>query len=138
MSMALFDLTGESQRDSVRVLGNLSLNLDNYRVGVGSEVVNLTFHELELLRIFFAQPDRVIAYEEITRQLWGDTERGTLRHLNVLVHRLRSKLGSSEPYSIETVRGRGYGLLKSRASEAARVRDAPDLRHQPPASTEVG
>jgi DNA-binding response OmpR family regulator len=117
MAMAAFDLTDGPEHTGVRALGNLSLNLDNYRVGVGSEVVNLTFHELELLRIFFAQPDRVISYDDITRLLWGNTHRPTLRHLNVLVHRLRAKLTDSRPYVIETVRGRGYGLLKSRDAE---------------------
>ncbi len=116
--MALSDVSNEPNPDpAVRVLGNLTLNLNNYRVGVGGELVSLTFHEMELLQIFFDRPDRVIPYAEITSSVWGNTEAGTVRHLNVLVHRLRSKLAGSSPYVIETVRGRGYGLLKSLESE---------------------
>lgn len=115
MAMALLHETGEEDSNrGVRVLGNLSLNLDNYRVGVAGEVIDLTYSELELLRLFVASPDRVIPYQEITQQIWSDTQRSSLRHLNVLVHRLRAKLGASDPYVIETVRGRGYGLLKSK------------------------
>lgn len=118
MAMALFDVSDdETSATSVRTLGNLSLNLANYRVGIGHEVVDLTYHELELLRIFFDKPDRVIPYAEITQAIWGDSQRATTRHLNVLVHRLRSKLTASHPYVIETVRGRGYGLLKLRDAE---------------------
>src|SRR4051794_5478727 len=130
----------QTQPDSQGVLslGNLSLNLDNYRVVVGAQVVDLTYSELELLHLFFTQPDRVIPYEELTRVLWANEERGSIRHLNVLVHRLRNKLVGSDTYVIETVRGRGYGLLKSREAEIARARAAPDSSNQPPIHREVG
>jgi two-component system OmpR family response regulator len=116
---ALADYAGGSEHEGVRTLGNLSLNLNSYRVAVGTEVIGLTYHELELLRVFFDQYDRVIPYKEITERIWGTSERTALRHLNVLVHRLRTKIASSYPYVIETVRGRGYGLLKSREAESA-------------------
>jgi two-component system, OmpR family, response regulator len=113
------DYAGGSEHEGVRTLGNLSLNLNSYRVAVGQDVIGLTYHELELLRVFFDQYDRVIPYKEITERIWGTSERTALRHLNVLVHRLRTKIASSYPYVIETVRGRGYGLLKAREAESA-------------------
>jgi len=137
MTLPIEDADIPSQ--GVLTLGNLSLNLDNFRVVVGDTVVDLTYSELELLHLFFSQHDRVIPYEELTRGLWSNDERGSIRHLNVLVHRLRNKLVGSDTYVIETVRGRGYGLLKSRAAEVARAhgtRPAPTL--QPPAQREVG
>jgi two-component system OmpR family response regulator len=118
MVTALSDYAGGSEHEGVRTLGNLSLNLNSYRVAVGQDVIGLTYHELELLRVFFDQYDRVIPYKEITERIWGTSERTALRHLNVLVHRLRTKIASSYPYVIETVRGRGYGLLKSREAES--------------------
>ena len=119
MVTALADYAGGSEHEGVRTLGNLSLNLNSYRVAVGQDVIGLTYHELELLRVFFDQYDRVIPYKEITERIWGTSERTALRHLNVLVHRLRTKIASSYPYVIETVRGRGYGLLKAREAESA-------------------
>ena len=119
MVTALSDYAGGSEHEGVRTLGNLSLNLNSYRVAVGQDVIGLTYHELELLRVFFDQYDRVISYKEITERIWGTSERTALRHLNVLVHRLRTKIASSYPYVIETVRGRGYGLLKAREAESA-------------------
>ena len=119
MVTALADYAGGSEHEGVRTLGNLSLNLNSYRVAVGQDVIGLTYHELELLRVFFDQYDRVIPYKEITERIWGTSERTALRHLNVLVHRLRTKIAASYPYVIETVRGRGYGLLKAREAESA-------------------
>jgi DNA-binding response OmpR family regulator len=116
---ALSDFAEEGEHEGVRTLGNLSLNLNSYRVAVGTEIVSLTYHEMELLCVFFDHYDRVIPYREITERIWGTTERTALRHLNVLVHRLRNKIAGSYPYVIETVRGRGYGLLKAPEAELA-------------------
>ena len=55
MVRALSDYAGESEHEGVRTLGNLSLNLNSYRVAVGQDVIGLTYHELELLRVFFDQ-----------------------------------------------------------------------------------
>ena len=94
------------------VLGNLSLHLDSFRTTLSGRAVDLTHHEFELLRIFCVQAGRVIPYESLVRELWDLSGRSAVRHLNVIVHRLRTKLTGLSPYSIETVRGRGYGLLE--------------------------
>ena len=61
MVTALSDYAGGSDHEGVRTLGNLSLNLNSYRVAVGQDVIGLTYHELELLRVFFDKYDRVNA-----------------------------------------------------------------------------
>jgi DNA-binding response OmpR family regulator len=99
-------------------LGNLSLNLSNFRLTIEGATVPLTYHELELLRRFLEQPDHVIAYQYLCHALWGESSHAAVRHLNVLVHRLRTKLLRAHPYAIETVRGRGYGLLKAHETKA--------------------
>jgi len=101
-------------QDGLRVLGNLSLNAGTDRLRVGGAMIETTYYELELLRLLFDQPDRIIDYTEITQTLWESSDRVALGHLNVLVHRLRAKLAESSPYVIETVRGRGYGLIRAR------------------------
>jgi DNA-binding response OmpR family regulator len=100
--------------------GNLALNAATFRVTVDSAVVELSYHEFELLRILLTNLDRVITYEALTEELWRQTGRPAVRHLNVLIHRLRGKLAGSQPYVIETVRGRGYGLLKANEPPASR------------------
>lgn len=105
--------------ENVFTLGNLQLNLDNFRLAVDGEIMDITYLETELLRLLCLRPNAVITYEELTNLLWQRTNRASARHLNVLIHRLRAKLAGSYPYSIETVRGRGYGLLRARETEFA-------------------
>ncbi len=98
-------------------LGNLTLNLSSFRLTLDGELVDLTYHEMELLRLLFAQPGRIISYAALAEALWDNSTHSSIRHLNVLVHRLRMKLAGAQPYVIETVRGRGYGLLLAREAE---------------------
>ncbi len=95
-------------------VGNIVVDFDGFRVMVGDALIDLTFQEFELLRVFVSQPDSVILYDELERALWGSVgERNRLR-LGVLLCRLRAKLSASDPYRFKTVRGRGYGLLAPR------------------------
>jgi two-component system KDP operon response regulator KdpE len=98
-------------------LGNLALDLNTYRAIIDGEVIDVTFNELEVLRVLFGHADRIVPYKVITSELWARSDRSALRNLNVIVHRLRAKLARSWPYLIETVRGRGYGLVISRESK---------------------
>jgi DNA-binding response OmpR family regulator len=99
-------------QDGLIELGNIVLQTESFRVYLEGRALELTYKEFELLRLFGEQPGRVLAYDLLTRELWGLSGHQAMRRLNVLVHRLRSKLESAAPYAIETVRGRGYGLLK--------------------------
>ena len=92
--------------------GNVSVDLASYRATVASEPVELTYSEFELLRLLVGRADRIIGYEELARTLWSSSGRRERRHLAVMVCRLRAKLAASWPHRIETVRGRGYGLMQ--------------------------
>ncbi len=100
------------------VLGNLSLNLRNCRAVVADLAVELTYQEFELLRLLARSADRIVSFDALTRGLWQTTGHRETRRLNVLTFRLRSKLAASHPYHIETVRGRGYGLISEIAPGA--------------------
>jgi DNA-binding response OmpR family regulator len=117
MALASPNVQETPNHQTVISIGNLSVNLDNYRVAISGDIVDLTYHEIELLHLLMENAGRILSYETLARSIWGNAERITTRHLNVLVHRLRTKLAGSKPYWIETVRGRGYGLLKAREVE---------------------
>jgi DNA-binding response OmpR family regulator len=104
------------EEDLIEV-GNLTLNLANYRVTVADQQVELTYHEFDLLRLLASQANRIVDFRELTQALWQAAGHKELRRLNVLAFRLRSKLAASAPYAIETVRGRGYGLVKAVGEE---------------------
>jgi DNA-binding response OmpR family regulator len=92
-------------------LGNVNVDFATFKVTVGLKPVNLSYQEFELLRYLADSRDRVVSFDALSSLLWGSAGPKETRRLNVLVWRLRSKLRNSFPYRLETVRGRGYGLL---------------------------
>ena len=96
------------------LLGNLTLNVGSYRVYIDDTPVELSVLEFEVLSILVHQPDRIVPYSQLAGEVWNSSDRRHIRHLNVLVHRLRQKLAESRPFAIQTVRGRGYGLVRIR------------------------
>ena len=99
--------------DEVIEAGNLLLNLGNYRLQVDGRPVDLTYHEFDLLRLLAERLDHVVGFRDLARALWQADGHREVRRLNVLAFRLRAKLTDSWPYRIETIRGRGYGLVKA-------------------------
>mgnify|MGYP001237378906 CR=1 FL=1 len=102
--------SAESHSTDHIILGNLSLFLASYRVTVAGRLVQLTAREFDLLRVLSQQPDRIVPFEVLAEEVLGASDRPAIRHLNVLVHRTRAKLWGMDPYVLETVRFRGYGL----------------------------
>ena len=37
------------------------------------QLVDLTYHEMELLRLLFGQPGRIISYGELAEALWSNS-----------------------------------------------------------------
>ena len=96
--------------------GNLDVNFSNYGVSVDGEYVELSMQEFETLRVLIDNLDYILPYTTIAQVLGRDPSKRQIRNLNVLIHRLRQKLVKSYPFVIKTVRGRGYGLVRTRAS----------------------
>jgi two-component system alkaline phosphatase synthesis response regulator PhoP len=106
------DAGDRSEANGRRVtFGRLVVDFDSYRVSVGETRIELSYQEFELLRLLLGEIGRIIAYQTLAQDLWGESGHAAIRHLNVIVHRLRTKLGDTSPYQLKTVRGRGYGML---------------------------
>ena len=97
---------------TVLSVGNVALDVASYRAMVANQPTQLTYLEFELLRVLVNKANRIIAYEELTRTLWSSSGARERRRLAVMVCRLRAKLAASWPHKLETVRGRGYGLVQ--------------------------
>jgi PAS domain S-box-containing protein len=99
---------------SVRVHGDIRIDLDRGRVLVGGRDVRLTPSEFRLLVLLTAQPGRVISRATIAEALWNSSFVGTGRSCEVHISKLRSKLedGAHTPTPrIETVRRMGYRFI---------------------------
>jgi two-component system OmpR family response regulator len=89
----------------------------------GSRVA-LSGAELELLRIFLARPNQVLARDMLVELTQGRTAPAYDRSIDVRVSRLRSALGDKrEARVLQTVYGEGYVL-------AAKVEAVPAMREQ--------
>jgi DNA-binding response OmpR family regulator len=107
--------------DGQFVFGNLVVDLDTYGVSVNDDPVELTFSEFELLRRFCEEPDKILDYESLCSAVWKATGPIFKRRLAVAICRIRSKLGELDSYRLETVRGRGYGLVRRRERKTSHV-----------------
>ena len=73
----------------------------------------MTAREWSLLEILAAREGRVVPRVEILELIWRDATSATSASLDVIVGRLRRKLGEgSQGYAVRTVRGQGYALEK--------------------------
>ncbi|MFT7522137.1 MAG: two-component system phosphate regulon response regulator PhoB [Kiritimatiellia bacterium] len=92
--------------------GILQMDLDNNRVIVSHEPVQLTEPECALLRELANRPGKVIPRETLLRIVWSD-EHVSVSAVDSQIKRLRHKLGEASSM-IQTVRGVGYTLTAKR------------------------
>lgn len=80
------------------------------RVRVGSNDVDLTFNEFELLYVLLSNPGIVFSREALLSRVWKDQTFVTVRSVDTLVKRVRKKVerDPSDPSVVLTVWGAGY------------------------------
>lgn len=91
--------------------GDLALDLVTREVRVGNELVELQPREFRLLAFLLRQAGRPVTKTMILEHVWDYSFDPQTNVVDVLVHRLRSKV-DPERRRIETIRGVGY-VLKS-------------------------
>jgi len=99
----------EDKGQTVLTMGGLSMDTIGHTVTADGQRLDLTYKEVELLRLFLAHPGRAFTREELFSGVWGDSYQGETRTLDMHIKTLRQKLGGYGA-RIETVRGVGYRL----------------------------
>ena len=91
-------------------VGDLTLDVAGHEVRRGTELINLTPLEFELLLALALKPQQVFTREMLLEQVWGYHYKADTRLVNVHVQRLRAKveLDPDNPRIVMTVRGVGY------------------------------
>ena len=96
------------------LLGQLTIHYEQRRVAVAGRRVELTATEYELLRVLSVNAGRVLTYDAVLRQAWGERGRdsGDPKLVRAVVKRLRRKLGddAASPTYIRNERGVGYRM----------------------------
>jgi two-component system response regulator MtrA len=96
-------------------VGDITIDVPAHEVRRGSDKINLTPLEFDLLLALALKPQQVFTREMLLEQVWGYHYKADTRLVNVHVQRLRAKVevDPDNPLIVQTVRGVGY-----RAGEA--------------------
>lgn len=90
---------------------DIVLDVGSRTVTRGSELIELTPREFDLLALFLRHPNQVLTRSTLMERVWGDDFFGESNVLEVVIGNLRRALESGDnPRVIQTVRGVGYVL----------------------------
>jgi two-component system OmpR family response regulator len=89
------------------VRGELRIDFAARRASHRDHAIDLTPREWVLLELLAARTGRLVSRGELLSSAWGEATAQNAASLEVLVGRIRRKLGTS---AIRTVRGEGYAL----------------------------
>jgi DNA-binding response OmpR family regulator len=93
-------------------VGELRLDLDTRTVTRNGEAISVSRREFELLRALMEGAGRVLTRGQLEQCLYGWTRTVDSNAIEVHIHNLRSKLGSTV---LRTVRGVGYSIARPEA-----------------------
>ena len=98
---------GEFRAQGIRI------NYDRRKVFVEEQEIRLTQTEYNIVAFLSQHAGRVMTYAAIVRAIWGDTDVGSTKKLQVNMANIRKKLGSrpgSNPYILNEL-GVGYRMI---------------------------
>jgi DNA-binding response OmpR family regulator len=101
-------------------IGELCIYFDKRKVLLGSDTIELTAKEFDLLSHFALHPGRSYSRGEILSAVWGYQFSGYEHTVNSHINRLRNKIekNPAEPKYIKTVWGIGYRFVEPEEIEA--------------------
>ncbi len=105
-------------------VGELVVDLEGYEVTRGSEVLDLTYKEFELLKFLLTHPGRAFTRDELLARVWGYDYYGGSRTVDIHVRRIRAKVQHPYDTYLKTVRNVGYKWLAEPAAGAGVPRPA--------------
>jgi len=87
------------------VIDNIEIDLNAKIVKKDGEIVNLTAREFEFLEFLVANRGKLVSIDMLQNQLWNNEEFINSNVIQVIIYRLRNKLGKE---FIKSKRGMGY------------------------------
>jgi len=101
---------GVIKNDDILDYGDIKIIQSSYEVYNGSEKLDLTLKEFELLVYFVINKGKALSRDQLLTNLWGFSYDGDSRVVDVHVFKLREKI-DPKAEKIKTVRGIGYKLV---------------------------
>jgi two-component system, OmpR family, alkaline phosphatase synthesis response regulator PhoP len=92
------------------IVGELTLDLRAHTATRNFEPIEITAHEMKLLRFLLQSEGRLLPRQRILDAVWGSDYFGTERTVDNFINRLRAKMepDPKTPRILVTVRGAGY------------------------------
>ena len=98
----------EVYSDSVKSLGNLTLDSNRYEIRVGDNAVSLTNKEFQLIELFMLHPGFVFSTEHLMEKIWGIDSESDIDVVWTHIGFVRKKLKTlNADVEIKTIRGAG-------------------------------
>jgi|TARA_R110002110_G_scaffold8817_6_gene43949 two-component system phosphate regulon response regulator OmpR len=93
-------------------MGAIRYDIERGELWQGEDLVRLTATEIQLMRIFAAQPGTALSRSKLVEELGRDRGQAQERAVDVQITRLRRKIEDNpkQPRYLQTVRGAGYML----------------------------
>ena len=101
-------LKAENQADSTVVVGDITINRDEYVGFKGDKKIFLPRKEFELFSLLTSKPGKVFKRETILDRVWGNEVVVGGRTIDVHIRKLREKIGDDY---FKTVKGVGYKFV---------------------------
>lgn len=98
--------------DQKFISGDLTIDIDQRRVTLADEIIELSPTEYRVLEALSKRPKRTVPSEQILEEVWGLSYAGEVDHVKRYIWALRKKLEDDpgNPMHILTERGFGYRL----------------------------
>ncbi len=106
------ETAAEEVAPKVLSLGPIRYDMERGEMWQGDDLVRLTATEVQLMKIFSAQPGAPLSRAKLVEELGRDRGQAQERAVDVQITRLRRKIEDNpkQPRYLQTVRGAGYML----------------------------
>ena len=106
------DTAPEEAQPKFLTLGPIRYDMERGEMWQGEDLVRLTATEMQLMKIFSANPGEAISRAKLVEDLGRDRGQAQERAVDVQITRLRRKIemDPKQPRYLQTVRGAGYML----------------------------
>ncbi|MEW9920048.1 response regulator [Marimonas sp. MJW-29] len=106
------DTSAQDTAPKVLSLGSIRYDMERGEMWQGDELIRLTATEVQLMKIFAAQPGEPLSRAKLVEELGRDRGQAQERAVDVQITRLRRKIEENpkQPRYLQTVRGAGYML----------------------------
>ena len=106
---AVLRRSGKLSGQSKIVFGDLTLDIEQFRLSIGEKQIEISPTEFRLLQFFMTHPDKVFSRTQLLDQVWGRSVYIEERTVDVHIRRLRKILADfGKEELLQTARGFGY------------------------------